>query len=129
VIDKHDQQTFDWVQDMSDNSQTLNETASNQTKLNQTEKSDNLSEKENVMNLETQTQLDEVVVPSIATSAMVVSLSRSVPDLVKNDPEAARALARIKHAQETYRQSTARCVTETQSDYLSVAHGQHSALG
>ena len=98
MIDKHDQQTFDWVQDMSDNSQTLNETASNQTKLNQTEKSDNLSEKENVMSYETQTQLDEVVVPSIATSAMVVSLSRSVPDLVKNDPEAARALARIKHA-------------------------------
>ena len=40
----------------------------------------------------------EAVAPSIASSALIVNLSRSVPDLVKNDPEAAKALARIKNA-------------------------------
>jgi hypothetical protein len=40
----------------------------------------------------------EAVAPSIASSALIVNLSRSVPDLIKNDPEAAKALARIKNA-------------------------------
>tara|TARA_R110000764_G_scaffold40465_1_gene90382 strand:+ start:250 stop:1158 length:909 start_codon:yes stop_codon:yes gene_type:complete len=44
------------------------------------------------------TEMPEVVAPSLASSAMVVSLTRSVPDLMKNDPEAARALAILKKA-------------------------------
>ena len=46
------------------------------------------------------TMIDDtaVPVPSIASSARIVSLSRSVPDLIKNDPEAARVLAALKNA-------------------------------
>lgn len=40
----------------------------------------------------------EAVAPSLMTSALIVNLSRSVPDLVKNDPEAAKALAKIMKA-------------------------------
>jgi len=36
---------------------------------------------------------------SIASSARIVCLTRSVPDLTKNDPEAAKALAAIKNAE------------------------------
>jgi len=43
-------------------------------------------------------EMPEVVAPSVSSAAKIVSLSRSVPDLVKNDPEAARALARLKRA-------------------------------
>ncbi len=43
-------------------------------------------------------EVNEIKTPSLASSAVLVSLSRSIPDLVKNDPEAARALARIKQA-------------------------------
>tara|TARA_R110002020_G_scaffold22412_1_gene75780 strand:+ start:1522 stop:2586 length:1065 start_codon:yes stop_codon:yes gene_type:complete len=43
-------------------------------------------------------EIPAVVAPSVASSAMIVSLSRSVPDLVRNDPEAAKALARLKNA-------------------------------
>lgn len=39
-----------------------------------------------------------VQAPSIASSARIVCMTRSVPDLTRNDPEAARALARIKNA-------------------------------
>lgn len=40
-----------------------------------------------------------VVATSIADSARIVCLTRSVPDLTKNDPEAAAALARMKNAE------------------------------
>jgi len=49
-------------------------------------------------NQDNQDPLDQIKTPSLASSAVLVSLSRSVPDLVKNDPEAAQALARIKNA-------------------------------
>ena len=42
--------------------------------------------------------INNINAPSLATSAVLVSLSRSVPDLVKNDPEAAKALAKLKNA-------------------------------
>ena len=44
------------------------------------------------------TEMPDAVAPSVATAARIVSLSRSVPDLVKDDPEAARALATLKKA-------------------------------
>lgn len=51
---------------------------------------------ESVMNYTN--EVSEIKSPSIATSAVLVSLNRSVPDLVKSDPEAAKALANIKRA-------------------------------
>lgn len=48
--------------------------------------------------MNTNTINETINTPSIATSAMIVSLSRSVPDLVRNDPEAAKALAALKRA-------------------------------
>ena len=42
--------------------------------------------------------INNINAPSLATSAVLVSLSRSVPDLEKNDPEAAKALAKLKNA-------------------------------
>jgi len=42
--------------------------------------------------------INNIAAPSLATSAVLVSLSRSVPDLTKNDPEAAKALAKLKNA-------------------------------
>jgi len=52
---------------------------------------------ETTQDLNTQA-INNIAAPSLATSAVLVSLSRSVPDLVKNDPEAAKALARLKRA-------------------------------
>jgi hypothetical protein len=52
-------------------------------------------------NTNTSTTIDlfpTVEAPSIASSARIVCLTRSVPDLTKNDPEAAKTLAAIKNA-------------------------------
>lgn len=42
--------------------------------------------------------INNIATPSIASSAVLVDLNRSVPDLMKDDPEAAKALAHLKHA-------------------------------
>ena len=97
--DKHDSVTLDWVGDVCDNVKTLSSSVEqNQTEVNQTNECVSDLRKETQMNLEMQTQLEDAVVPSIATSAKIVSLHRSVPDLTKNDTEAAEALARLKSA-------------------------------
>ena len=44
------------------------------------------------------TEMPKAVAPSVSSAAKIVALSRSVPDLVKDDPEAARALALLKKA-------------------------------
>lgn len=99
-------QEFDLTEDKSDN---INVTPTNLNKLNETQteeddQMDNLSMHELTPAVSPLTpplpkaEIPAVVVPSVASSAKIVSLSRSVPDLVRNDPEAAKALARLKKA-------------------------------
>lgn len=105
MIDVHDSQTFDWVDTICDNTQQ-NSAIQSETATNL--KSENncvtpLRTKENeVMNYEatqdaTQ-EINNIAAPSIASSAVLVDLNRSVPDLLKDDPEAAKALANLKRA-------------------------------
>jgi hypothetical protein len=69
---------------------TRNNTQLNSNKLNET------STKENVMLA--QTEMPIPVVPSLASSASIVTLNRSMVELKSNDPYAAEALAKLKKA-------------------------------
>jgi len=103
VIDKHDFNTFDWVDTVCHNTQQ-NSTKPSETKENLLTNDNTatpVAVKELNMNTQTQTIAEEVnniKAPSIQSSACLVTLNRSVPSMMKEDKDAARALANLKNA-------------------------------
>lgn len=101
MIDKHDFNTFDWVDTVCDNTQQ-NSTKQSETKENLLTNDNTatpVAVKELNMNVQTiAEEVNNIKAPSIQSSACLVTLNRSVPSMMKEDKDAARALANLKNA-------------------------------
>ena len=101
MIDKHDFNTFDWVDTVCDNTQQ-NSTKPSETKENLLTNDNTVTSvtaKELNMNVHSiAEEVNNIKAPSIQSSACLVTLNRSVPSMMKEDKDAARALANLKNA-------------------------------